>query len=102
MNIYDIGIESQDEEVKTAKRLLKVWGSYNGEINDIYDKDMYDAVYRFQMSTGLYPYGVLDITTQHELYTRLELSRVLKDEQLDAALSRFNITRKTSDNDTDK
>lgn len=99
MNIYDIGIESKDEEVKTAKRLLKVWGSYNGEINDIYDKDMYDAVYRFQMSTGLYPYGVLDMTTQHELYTRLELSRVLKDEQLDAALSRFNITRKTSDTD---
>lgn len=99
MNVYDIGSESVDEEVKTAKELLKVWGSYGGEVNDVYDKEMYDAVYKFQMSTGLYPYGVLDMTTQHELYTRLELSKVLIDEQLDAALRRFGINNKTIKND---
>ena len=94
MNVYDIGMSG--EEIKTAKELLKVWGTYKGEINDVYDQETADAVYRLQMGTGLYPYGVLDLTTQNALYNRLAKSKVLHDEQLDAALSHFDIKRETA------
>lgn len=94
MNVYDL--ESRGEEVQTAKELLKIWGTYKGEINDVYDREMADAVYKFQMGTGLYPYGVLDLTTQNSLYTRLAKSKVLHDDQLDAALSHFDIKRETA------
>ena len=83
MNVYDVG--SRGDEVKTAKELLQIWGSYDGAIDDVYDEDMSAAVYRFQAATGLYPYGVLDLTTQRELYTRMEKSKVMQDNQLDAA-----------------
>lgn len=83
MNVYDVG--SRGDEVKTAKELLRIWGSYDGAIDDVYDEDMSAAVYRFQAATGLYPYGVLDLTTQRELYTRMEKSKVMQDNQLDAA-----------------
>ena len=64
---------------------------YNGEINGDYDEDTADAVYAFQMRTGLYPYGVFDITTQHELYERMKSSKVEHDDQLNAALEHFGI-----------
>ncbi|MDO5310286.1 MAG: S41 family peptidase [Clostridia bacterium] len=83
MNVYDVG--GRSDEVKTAKELLQIWGAYNGVLDDVYDEDMSAAVYRFQAATGLYPYGVLDLTTQRELYTRMEKSKVMQDNQLDAA-----------------
>lgn len=89
-NIYEVG--NRGKEVKTAKELLKVFGLYSGEINEEYDSATADAVYAFQSRTGLYPYGVLDITTQHELYERLRLSKVEHDDQLSAVLEHFGIT----------
>ena len=80
-------------EIKTAKELLKLWGSFSGEINDYFDDDLRYAVSTFQSSVGLYSYGVLDYTTQHELYTRLSKSKVEHDDQLDAAFSHFGMTR---------
>ncbi len=88
-NKYYLG--DSGPEVKTAKELLKVWGVFNGEINEEYDEDIERAVFLFQTETGLYPYGVLDITTQHQLYTRLEKSKVEHDDQLDRALEEFGI-----------
>ena len=81
------------DEIKMTKELLAVWGSYKGEINDVYDNELSNAVYKFQAQTGLYPYGVLDYTTQHELYTRIKMSKVVNDDQLDEALIRFGIKR---------
>lgn len=78
-------------EVKTAKELLKAWGLYKGEIDDVYDEALEKAVFLFQNEIGLYPYGVLDITTQHQLYTRLEKSKVEHDDQLNRALEEFGI-----------
>ena len=85
------GVGDSGDEVKTAKELLKICGLYNGEINGDYDEDTADAVYAFQMRTGLYPYGVFDITTQHELYERMKGSKVEHDDQLNAALEHFGI-----------
>ena len=80
--------------IKTAKELLNLWGAFEGEINEEYDEELENAVFLFQSSTNLFPYGVLDLTTQRELYTRLEKSKVISDDQLDAAFSYFGMTRK--------
>lgn len=88
--VYKLGDSS--EEIANAKAMLKVWGVYNGEINDCFDEEMENAVYKFQSATGLFPYGELDLTTQHELYTRLEMSKSEIDRQLDSALEYFGIT----------
>lgn len=93
--VYNIGDENA--EIETAKRFLKIWGAYDGEINEVYDEDTAQAVKDFQAATNLYPYGVLDLTTQHELYTRLEKSKVVNDDQLDAAFTHFGMTREKED-----
>lgn len=91
MQTYNVGDEG--EEVRTAKELLTVWGVFDGAINETYDEALFRAVKDFQSMTGLYPYGVLDLTTQHELYTRLQKSKVVHDDQLDAAFSYFGMIR---------
>lgn len=52
------------KNVLAAKERLKVLGYYNGSINDTFDKTLFDAVAKFQAENALYPYGVLDISTQ--------------------------------------
>ena len=89
IQVYSEG--DSGDEIKMTKELLSVWGSYTGEIDSVYDKALSNAVYKFQAQTGLYPYGVLDYTTQHELYTRIKISKVVHDDQLDEALIRFGI-----------
>lgn len=93
VQVYNVGDEGT--EVRTAKELLTVWGTFDGEINETYDEALFRAVKDFQSMTGLYPYGVLDLTTQHELYTRMQKSKVVNDDQLDAAFSYFGMTRET-------
>lgn len=86
-------INDSGDEIKTAKEFLTAWGTYSGEINEIYDAELEDAVTDFQSYTGLYPYGVLDLTTQNELYNRMQMSKVVHDDQLDEAFSFFGMTR---------
>lgn len=90
--VYKEGDES--DEVKNAKALLSARGGYDGEINDFYDAEFAKAVSDFQSETGLYPYGVLDLTTQNELYNRMKKSKVVHDSQLDAAFRHFGMERK--------
>ncbi len=90
-NKYQLG--NCGAEVTTAKELLKLWGVFSGEINEVFDEDLRYAVSTFQSSIGLYSYGVLDYTTQHELYTRLSKSKIINDDQLNAAFSHFGMTR---------
>ncbi len=89
--VYQKGDTS--DEIANAKALLAAWGTYSGEIDEVYDEALSDAVYDFQAYTGLYPYGVLDLTTQNELYNRMEKSKVVHDDQLDAAFEHFEMTR---------
>ncbi len=91
INKYQFG--DSNSEIKTAKELLALWGFYSGEINDYFDEDLRHSVSTFQSSIGLYSYGVLDYTTQHELYTRSSKSKITNDDQLDAAFSHFGMTR---------
>lgn len=85
------------EEIKTAKEILQLFGIYAGEINDVYDRDLYYAVYSFQLRAGVYPYGVLDYTTQLQLHNYLRLAEIEVDQQLNTALEHFGITQSTEE-----
>lgn len=77
------------EEVKNAKKMLECLGFFIGEINDIYDENLKIAVNTYQQYRGLYPYGVLDITTQLNLYETMREVEVEVDDQLRAAIDAF-------------
>ncbi len=79
------------EEVKTAKEILSYLGIFVGEINDVYDRDLYYAVHSFQTRVGVFPYGVLDFTTQLQIHNYLRMIEVEVDDQLNTALSEFGI-----------
>ena len=82
--VYKLGAE-----VENAKKMLEALGIYIGEINDIYDENLKSAVNMFQQAKELYPYGVLDITTQMSLYETLRTTEVEVDDQLQAAIDVF-------------
>ncbi len=76
-------------EVVLAKRILKEMGIFIGEVNETYDENLKIAVNTFQKIKGLFPYGVLDITTQINLYDTLKTSTVEVDDQLQRAIELF-------------
>ena len=77
---YDVGMSS--EEVKKAKRILDELGYDAGEITGYYDESAFAAVKAFQADEGLYPYGILDYTTQYALNNRMRLFEAESDAQL--------------------
>jgi len=77
------------EEVKNAKKMLETLGVYIGEVNDVYDENLKSAVNLFQQAKGLYPYGVLDLTTQYSLYDTIKNTEIEVDDQLQAAIDTF-------------
>ncbi len=84
---YKLG--DKGEEVRLAKKMLKVAGIFIGEENDVYDENLKIAVATYQKVRGLFSYGVLDITTQMNLYDFLKTAEVEVDDQLQAALDIF-------------
>ena len=88
--VYNIGDTHPD--IRTAKEILEFYGLFYGEINDVYDQELYYAVYAFQTQAKLYPYGVLDITTQINLDNYLDIVEVEQDDQLEAAFDHFGMT----------
>ncbi len=84
---YRIG--DKGAEVKLAKEMLKLLGFFVGEVNEVYDENLKIAVHSYQKADGLFPYGVLDITTQMNLYDTVKTSKVENDDQLQAAIDIF-------------
>ena len=72
--------------VKAYKQRLKALGFEVGIPNEEFDENMFYAVMDFQYLTGLYPYGVLDITTQMRIEEIISQSDVMLDTQLDKAI----------------
>jgi len=62
---------------------------YAGEINDVFDSELSYAVYAFQSQANLFPYGVMDITTQINLRNYLDIVKIEQDDQLEAARNYF-------------
>ncbi len=85
--VYKVG--DKGEEVRQAKEMLELLGLFVGEINDVYDENLKIAVNNFQQAKKLFPYGVLDITTQMNLYDTVRTAEVENDDQLAAALRGF-------------
>ena len=71
--------------VLAAKQRLTVMGYYHGEINEYFDAALEKAVYSFQEEVGLYPYGVLDLSTQATMENKFYIIEVTVDDQFYAA-----------------
>ncbi|MBE7038849.1 MAG: PDZ domain-containing protein [Ruminococcaceae bacterium] len=83
-------IGDKGEDVRCFKERLDALG-FNVEIpNDEFDENMFYAVMDFQSLTGLYPYGVLDFTTQLKIEDILKsLESVEVDTQFNKAVEIF-------------
>lgn len=79
------------DNVKAAKERLYLLGFYNGTIDDIFDDTLHNAVMQFQAKSELYPYGVLDITTQVKIENTFAKLEVLEDLQLEKAFELFGV-----------
>ncbi len=88
--VYEQGMS--DPNIAKAKKILAVWNRFLGNTDDpSFGADLADAIQRFQAMHGLFPYGVLDLTTQRELYKALVETQELVDEQLDSAMRHYGI-----------
>jgi len=77
---YDVGMASY--EVYKAKVILKKLGYDVGIVNTVYDEVFKKAVTNFQDYVGLYPYGVLDYTTQDNINNIIRAKYINSDLQL--------------------
>ena len=83
-NVYSVGMTNP--EIGYAKQMLAFLGLYYGEMNDYFDENLRIAVYAFQNSCeNLGAYGVLDKTTQLELFKVMNEVKEEKDNQLEEA-----------------
>lgn len=80
---------SAGADIKAAKERLYYLGYYNGEVNEVFDSLLTEAIKNFQFEDNLYPYGVLDITTQTRLDSAFSKIEVLDDNQLERAYELF-------------
>lgn len=67
---YTIGDSHSD--VLAIEERLSALGYNVGEVDGVYDKLTYQATINFQSSVGLFPYGVMDYTTQAGLNDAIE------------------------------
>ncbi len=63
---YDRVLKQGDsgDDVKAIKQRLKMLGLTVNDENSEFDSEMFFATKKFQETQGLYPYGVMDMTTQ--------------------------------------
>ena len=57
-------VGSVSQNVQAAKERLRILGYYHGAVDESFDADLAAAITNFQADNELYPYGVLDISTQ--------------------------------------
>lgn len=82
-------VGAADNNVKAAKERLYLLNYYDGDINDKFDEELAEAVTKFQSDSKIYPYGVLDITTQTKIENAFAKLEVVVDKQLDRAYEIF-------------
>ncbi len=80
---YTIGDEASD--VLAIEERLSALGYNVGEVDGVYDKLTYQATMNFQASIGLFPYGVMDYTTQAGLNDAIEDLEIEIDTQIEKA-----------------
>lgn len=82
-------VGAKSSNVLAAKQRLKLIGYYSGTADEDFTASLETAVYRFQEENGLYPYGVLDISTQVKMENMFYKLEVLEDKQLEYAYEYF-------------
>lgn len=87
LNKFNIGDEH--EEVEKIERVLYDLRYTNQQPDKVYDKGTAAAISTFQTNTGLYPYGVCDLTTQTYLINMYRETEFTKDSQLEYAINYF-------------
>jgi len=81
---YTIGDEASD--VLAIEERLAALGYNVGEVDGVYDKLTYQATMNFQSVIGLFPYGVMDYTTQAGLNDAIEDLEIEIDTQKEEAI----------------
>lgn len=83
INKPTVGVNSQN--TKAAKEKLRILGYYQGTADDYFDNLLFKSVCEFQEENGLFPYGVLDISTQKKLEEIFsQLNEVVDNQLLEA------------------
>lgn len=77
------------QNVRAAKERLRILGYYQGSVNDSFNEEFAAAVADFQDKNELYPYGVLDISTQVKMENIFYKLREETDNQLIYAYEYF-------------
>lgn len=77
------------KNVYAAKERLALMGLYRGSLDENFDKELEQVVRDFQEAVGLYPYGVLDISTQVQIENRFYVLEELVDRQFIYAYEYF-------------
>ncbi len=77
------------EGIKAAKERLALLGYEITETSDTFTKELDAAVRKFQSDAGLFPYGVIDITTQVQMENKFALLDEVVDLQLIRAYEHF-------------
>lgn len=85
--VLKIGDEGND--VLAIEERLYIMGYSIGLPDNEYDENTYNAIYSLQKTTGLYPYGVADITTQLKIEELLNGSQVTENNSLKKAVDIF-------------
>jgi carboxyl-terminal processing protease len=65
-------LNEENIDVENAEKILKMCGYFNGLPDSKFDKDTLEAVKRFQKDSKLFPYGILDFTTQQAFNDKLD------------------------------
>lgn len=84
LNKYQVG--DSTDEVEGIEKMLYDLNFLSEKPDNIYDQDTENAVYNFQKVSGLYPYGVCDLTTQSYLFNKYIETDFYNDDQFDFAL----------------
>ncbi len=97
--VFDYKTKPQEGDsgtnVKAAKERLFELGYYNGKKDDVFDEALFNAIYKFQEDNELYPYGVLDISTQVKMENTFYKLEEVVDNQLYAAYEYFGGDKET-------
>ncbi len=83
-NRYKVGDEHTD--ILAIEERLHALGFQVGEVDGVFDKMTHQATINFQAACQLYPYGVMDYTTQARLNDEIEKLEVEIDDQKEAAI----------------
>ena len=75
--------------VLAAKERLKIMGYYSGTADENFDSAFKNAVIKFQADTDLFPYGVLDVSTQVKVENTFYKLKEVIDNQLNYAYEYF-------------